>query len=137
MEAPRSRYDLAYGCYLAWGSSVLAVAWIRASHSDEAWVRGAGAVLLLLLPLLLASFIAMLAGVVLSLRLRRHRPLAVLGAASALLIPTLFTDFGSTALHVTIDTVYGLGVAATCGWWFLAGRRQDPSDAPPEPRRDR
>jgi hypothetical protein len=68
---------------------------------------------------------------VLSLVLRRQWTLAVLAGMSILLIPTLFSSYGSTAFHTTIDIVYGVGVTGLSGSWFLVLRwRHRPATVP-------
>lgn len=124
MKTRRFEYDLAYGCFLFWGLTVLSVSVIRASYTDAEWADGAGAILLLFLPLLLASLTAMFVAVVLSIRLWRQLTLVVLAGMTILLIPTLFTKHGSTAFHTTVDIVYGVGVTGMSGLWFLALRRR-------------
>jgi len=124
MKTRRLEHDLAYGCFLLCGLTVLSVSIIRTSYTDADWAGGAGAILLLLLPFLLASSAAMLVAVVLSIRLWRQWPLLVLAGISILLIPTLFTRYGSTAFHTVIDIVYGVVVTVMSGLWFLVLRRR-------------
>jgi hypothetical protein len=121
-RASRFAYDLAHGCFLLWGLTVLSISVIRRSYTDSDWAGGAGAILLLCLPLLLASFLAMLVAMVLSVMLRRQWTLAILAGMSILLIPTFFSRYGSTAFHTTIDILYGVGVTGLSGSWFLALR---------------
>ena len=125
MKGARFEYDLAYGCFLLWGLTVLSISVIRASYTDAEWAGGAGGILLLLLPLILASFIAVLVGIVLSIRLWKHWPLLILAGISVLLtIMDFSTQYGSTAFRNAVSIVYGVGVAAMSGLWFLVLRRR-------------
>lgn|SRR5262245_64989741 len=116
--------DLAYGCFLIWGLTVLSVSVMRASYTNAEWAGGAGALLILFLPLLLASFMALLVAIVLSVRLWRQPTLRWLTGMTFLLIPTLFITYGSTAFHTAVGIAYGVGVTGMCGLWFLALRRR-------------
>ena len=103
---------------------MLSLSVIRASYTDAEWVGGAGAILILLLPLIFASFIGMLVGIVLSIRLWEHLPLVILAGSSVLLITEYFAQFGSTSFQEAVPMAYGVGVAVTSGVWFLSLRRR-------------
>lgn len=120
----RIEYDFAYGCFLLWGLTVLSLSVIRASYTDAEWAGGAGAILLLLLPLILVAFVAMLVGIVLSLRLWKHRPLIILAGMTVLLIAEFSFGYGSNAFQNAVAIVYGVAVAAMFVTWFLVLRRE-------------
>ena len=92
VKGSRAKYDLAYGCFSLWGLTVLSISVIRASYTDSQWANGAGGILLLLLPLILVSFMAMLVGIVLSIRLWKHRPLTIFTGMSVLLFTVSYTE---------------------------------------------
>ena len=124
MKPRRLSYDVAYGCFLLSALTVLSLSVIKASYTDAEWADGAGAILILLLPIILPSFIAMLAGIVLSICLWKHWPLTILAGSSVLFITEQSTQFGSTVFDGAVPFVYGLGVAAMSGFWFLSLRRR-------------
>src|SRR2546430_16572322 len=103
MKTRRLEHDLAYGCFLLCGLTVLAVSIIRTSYTDADWAGRAGAILLLLLPFLLASSTAMLVAAVLSIRLWRQWPLLVLAGISILLIRRSLP--GMVRLHSTPSSI--------------------------------
>ena len=117
----RLGYDVAYGCFLLWALTVLLLGVTRASYTGAEWAGGGGGILLVLLPLILASFIAMLAGIVLSLRLWKHWPLLALSGGSVLelLVTEYFPQVGSAAFTRAVPIAYGVGAAAMSVWWFL------------------
>jgi hypothetical protein len=118
------KHDVAYGCFLLWALTVIALDVLMASFTDNELAQGAGAIILVLLPFLGASFIAMLVGIVLSIFLWKHWPLIIIAGSSVLFVTVYFTEFGSTAFREAVPLVYGIGVAAMSGVWFLFLRRR-------------
>jgi hypothetical protein len=95
---------------------------LRISYTDAEWAGGAAGLLFIFLPVILASYIAMLVGIVLSIRLWRHWPLIALAVLSVLHITETITGYGSTAFQNAVPVAYGVGVAAISGMWFLVLR---------------
>jgi hypothetical protein len=79
---------------------------------------------LVAIPLFLASLMAIVSGIVLSLRLWRDWPLITLSGMSILFLVEFFTEYGSTAFYNAVPVVYGVGVVAISGTWFLVLRRR-------------
>ena len=124
MKTRRLEFDLAYGCFLLWALTVLCISLIRASYTDAEWAGGAGGILLLLGPLILASIIAMLAGILMTIRLWKHWPLMVIAGMTVLLIADIFTEYGSVAFQNTVPIVYSVAASLMSGLWFLFLRRR-------------
>ena len=117
--------DFAHGCFLLWGLTRLSIGVIRARYTDAEWAGGAGGILLLLLPLIFVSFLAMLVGIVLAVRFWNNGLLAFLAGLSVLQIVTEFpTEHGPPAFQKTAPIVYGVIVATGSGLWFLVLRRR-------------
>jgi hypothetical protein len=127
-----SKQDVAYGCFLVWALTVLAAAGVRATFTEDDLAQGAGAIVLVFLPFLAAAFIAMLVGVVLSIRLWRHWPLPVISGCTVLVIAMYSTEFDSSSIQRAVPIAYGVGVAAVSGYWFLNLRRRQTSPAASE-----
>jgi hypothetical protein len=128
----RLKQDVAYGCFLVWALTVLAVAGVRASFTEDDLAQGAGAIILVFLPFVAGAFIAMLVGVVLSILLWGHWPLPVISACTVLVIAIYLREFGSSGFQRAIPIAYGVGVAAMSGYWFLNLRRRHTSPAASE-----
>jgi hypothetical protein len=123
MRGSRGQHDFAYGCYALVGLTVLAMSVYRASYTDGEWSAGAGGLLLIALPLLLASCAAALVGLAMSFQLAQHRPLVVLAWAT---IAVCTLGFGGVwpASQYILPITYGASVLAMCGWWFLLERNR-------------
>ncbi len=124
MQAKQRVYDLAYGCFLFCGLTVFSMSVIRRSYTDAEWAGGAAGLLFILLPVIVASYIAMLIGIVVSIRLWRHWSLLTLAGISVLHITESIIGYGSTAFQNAVPFAYGVGVAAMSGRWFLVLRRR-------------
>jgi hypothetical protein len=59
-------------------------------------------------------------GIVLGMKLPKHWSLVLLLGMSILFVVALFTGYGSTAISI----VYGAGVVAVSGVWFLILRKR-------------
>ncbi|MCH7603193.1 MAG: hypothetical protein IIB54_10530 [Planctomycetes bacterium] len=79
---------------------------------------------LVAIPLFLTSLVAMVSGLVLSVRLWKDRPLVILSGMSILFIAEFLTEYGSTAFYNAVPVVYGVGVVAISSVWFLVLRRR-------------
>jgi len=112
----RSQYDVAYGCFLFCGLVVLSI-------SAVAYVpMGEGTAVFLLfwaVPPFFVSFVCMLIGIVLSVRLWQDRTLLILSVMSVLLIGVMIFEYGSSAFYNAVPVVYGIGVVTVSGVWFL------------------
>ncbi len=64
MKTTQRAYDLAYGCFLVCGLTVLSMRVVRSSYTDAEWAGGAAGLLFIFLPAILASCIATLVGIV-------------------------------------------------------------------------
>jgi hypothetical protein len=128
MRRTRGKYDLAYACFLIFGSTLMSLSIIRASYTDAEWAGGAGGILLILLPLILASFAAILVAVVLSVGLE-DPPLLALTVTAAAPVAS-FVGSGSREFDIFAPIVYGVAVWGIFGLWFVVLRkRYFPSDS--------
>jgi hypothetical protein len=109
--------------------TVLGAAGVRGSFTENDLAQGAGAILLVFLPLVAAALLAMLVGVVLIIRLWRHWPLPVISGCTVLVIAIYSQEFGSPGFQKAVPIAYGVGVAAMSGYWFLSLRRRHTSPA--------
>lgn len=116
MNKDRSKYDLAYGCFLFCGASALVVGIMGAIPMDS----GAAGVLgfLVAIPLALASIGALVVGIVLTLLLWRHWPLLLLSGMTILFVAEIVTEAGPVAFYNAVPFLYGIGSLAICGTWF-------------------
>ena len=118
MKGRRSKYDRAYGCFLICGLAALLGSIMEVVPKDE----GTAALLgfFVAIPLALASFAALAVGIVMCTQLPMHWSRVVLSGMSVLFVAALFTGYGSIAIAI----VYGAGVVAICGVWFLSLRER-------------
>lgn len=123
------KHDVAYGCFLVWALTVLGAASVMGSFTEDDLAQGAGAIVLVFLPFIAAALLAMLVGMVLSIRLWRHWPLPVISVCTVLVVAIYFPEFGSSGFQKSVPIAYGVGVAAMCGYWFLHLRRRHTSPA--------
>lgn len=116
MSKDRSKYDLAYGCFLLCGTSalVIGIASLIPMDSGAAGVLG----FLVAIPLALASLVALIIGIVLSLLLWRHWPLPLLSGMTILFVAEMIVEAGPTMLYNAAPFLYGVGNLAICGIWF-------------------
>lgn len=121
MKGRRSEYDLAYGCFLFSGLTALIISGMSAIPMDSGTAGGLG--FLVAIPLFLASLVAMVSGIVLSVRLWKDWFLVTLSGMSVLFLAEFLTEYGSTAFYNAVPVVYGVGVVAISGVWFLVLRR--------------
>jgi hypothetical protein len=119
MDIRRLKHDIAYGCFLFWALTVIGLEVFVASYTDSELARGAGAMFLILFPFIIISFIVMLVGVVLSIFLWKHWPLIIIAGSSVLFATAEFMEFGLIGSRKPVSWVYGIGVAAMSGAWFL------------------
>ena len=119
MNDRRREYDFAYGCFLVCGLAALFGSLIEIVPKED----GAAALLgfYVALPLVLASFAALVGGIVQCIRLPKRERLVIMSIMSLLFLVALFTDHGS----VTISVLYGLGVGWMSGEWFVVTRKGD------------
>ena len=124
MKTGRLKYDFAYGCFLLCGVTVLSLIGLRASYTDAEWSGGAGGLLLIFLPVILAAGVAMLVGIALGIQLWRHWPLIALAGMSVLFITESLIGYGSVTLQNAVSIAYGAGATAMSGLWFLVLRKR-------------
>lgn len=122
MNRRRGEYDLAYGCFLVCGLTALLGSLMEAVPKDE----GTAALLgfLVAIPLVFASFAALIVGTVQCIRLPNRRRLVILSGISVLFVVALFTGDGSKGFYYAISIIYGLAVVGVSGAWFLILRRR-------------
>lgn len=122
MKGRRAQYDLAYGCFLVCGLTALLGSLMEAIPKDE----GTAALLgfFVAIPLVLASFAALVVGVGLCIRLPNRWPLVILSGMSVLFVAALLTGYGSTPFYYATAIVYGVAVVTISGVWFLILRRR-------------
>lgn len=122
MKGKRSGYDLAHGCFLLCGSSALIISAMGAIPAASGTAGGLG--FLVAIPLSLASLVAMVSGLVLTIRLWKDWSLIILSGMSLLFIAELLSEYGSAAFYNAVPVVYGAGVVAISGAWILVLRRR-------------
>ena len=122
-------HDVAYGCFLVWALTVLGASIVMASLTKDDLAQGAGAIFLVFLPFIGGALIAMLVGIVLSVRLWNHWPLPVISACSVLVVAIYAPDFGTSGFQAAVPIAFGASVVAMCGYWFLKLRRRYTSPA--------
>lgn len=88
---------------------------------DSGMAGGLG--FLVLIPLSLASLVAMFVGIVLSLTILNHWPLLFLSIFSLLFLLEIVTEAGSVSLYNTTGWVYGIITTGLSIWWFLIARK--------------
>lgn len=122
MKGRRAEYDRAYGCFLFCGLAALVGSLMEVIPKDE----GAAALLgfFVAIPLVVASFVALVGGIVLGMKLPKHWSLVLLPGMSILFVAALLTGYGSTAISI----VYGAGVVSVSGVWFLILRKRMAND---------
>jgi hypothetical protein len=110
---------VAYTCFLFGALTVSALGvFLKLFKGEQA------AIIIVLIPFLLASCITMRVGIVLSIFLWKHWPLLIIAVSSVLLARVYYTEFGSDDFQATVSLVYGIVVTAMFGVWFLfLGRR--------------
>ena len=121
MKAGWSERDIAQGCFLLCGLTALVISGAEAISMDQNTAIGFG--FFVAIPLALASLCAMLAGIALTVR-NRNMMLVALSAMSLLFVAEIATEFGSIAFYRAVPLVYGFGVVAISGVWFLVLRKR-------------
>lgn len=121
MKKERLEYDPAYGCFLLCGLTTLIISTIGAIPMDDNTAAGLG--FLVAIPLAIASLVAMVVGIVLSIRIWEDWSLVILSGMSLLFVAGMLTEYGSTAFYNAVPFVYGIGVVAISGAWFLVRRK--------------
>ena len=121
MKAERLKYDFAYGCFLLSGMSALLITVIGKTAKDDNTSALLG--FFVAIPLAFASFAAIVAALVLSIMLR-HWPLLILSALTVLSVAVVAMVHGSEAFYNSAAILYGVGVVAMTGLWFLVLRKR-------------
>jgi hypothetical protein len=119
-----SAADGAYACFLFSGIAVLAVTGLGAVRMNPGTAGTVG--FLVAIPVALVTLGAMALGVLLTIVLRRERPLVILSGMTLLFLAVVVTEPGPGWAGGLVSGTYGLGVAGVCGWWFLSGRKRGP-----------
>ena len=122
MKTGRLKYDLAYGCFLFCGMMALLVTVIGKAAKDDNTSALLG--FFVAIPLAFASFVAVVAALVLSMMLWRHWPLLILSALTVLSAAVVALVHGSEAFYNSAAILYGVGVVAMTGLWFLVLRKR-------------
>lgn len=112
----RSKYDLAYGCFLLCGASAIIVGVMGAIPMDSGTAGVLG--FLVAIPLALASIGALVVGIVLTFLLWRHWPLPLLAGMTILFVAEIATEAGPVGFYNAVPFLYGIGSLAICGIWF-------------------
>jgi hypothetical protein len=128
MERTRGGFDLAYGCFLVGGIGALIISVLIvfplpiAIDNSTAGVVG----LLVLIPLTLFWLGALSLGVVLTGLLWKDWGLVTLSGISVLFLAAAAAaaEADLVAFFSIVPAVYGLGVVAIGGLWFLKRRRR-------------
>lgn len=116
------RRDIAYGCFLIIGFTSLFSSIISAIPMSTGLAGGLG--FLVLLPLSVASLVAMFVGVFLSLTILKHWPLLFLSVFSLLFLLEIITEVGSVIFYNTTGWVYGIITTGFSISWFLFSRKK-------------
>ncbi len=116
------KHDFAYGCFLIIGFTSLFSSIISAIPMDTGLAGGLG--FLVLLPLSVASLVAMFVGVFLSLTILKHWPLLFLSIFSLLFLLEIITEAGSVSFYNTTGWVYGIITTGFSIGWFLFIRKK-------------
>ena len=120
----RLHYDLAYCCFLFLAVGMLAYTAVMASFTKYQLANGAGAIVLVFLPCFGLAAVVLLVGIVLSICLWKHWPLAIIAVSSILGAANIFTV---TPFHTAVRYFCGLGVVAiSCLWFFVLRSRRFP-----------
>ena len=122
MKTGRLKYDFAYGCFSFCGMTALLITIIGKTTKDDNTSALLG--FFVAIPLAFASFAAMVAALVLSMMLWRHWPLLILSALTVLSVAVIALVHGSEAFYNLAAILYGLGVVAMTGLWFLVLRKR-------------
>jgi hypothetical protein len=122
MKTGRLKYDFAYGCFLFCGMTALLITIIGKAAKDDNTSALLG--FFVAIPLAFASIAAMVAALVLSMMLWRHWPLLILSALTVLSVAVIAMVHGSEAFYNSAAILYGVGVVAMTGRWFLVLRRR-------------
>jgi len=119
------RLDRAYACYAYVGLFTMVVLAVVTLPATEAAREGYGMSLILpgtILP------IALVAALVMTVRLRHHRPLLVLGLSTLFLPLVCFVVGVSTPEAISeyamdgVVGIYAVGAVLVPVWWFVKGR---------------
>jgi hypothetical protein len=117
------KYDLAYACFLFCGLAALIASVMEAIPKDD----GTAALLgfFVAVPLVIASFAAIVTATVLSMQLWRHWPLLILCGVSVLAIAVFLMAEGvPKAFYYAVAVLYGVSTVTVSGLWFLVLRRR-------------
>ena len=76
-----------------------------------------------------ASFVALIGGFALCIRLPKRWPLVTLSGMSVLFVLGLLIGSSSAAFYYAISIVYGVGALALSGMWFLILRGREGGSA--------
>jgi hypothetical protein len=122
MKRGRLKNDMAYGCFLFCGMTALLITVFGKAAKDDDTAALLG--FFVAIPLALASFAAMVAALVLSAILWRHWPLLILSGLTVLSVAVVAMVRGSEAFYNSAAILYGVGVVAMTGLWFLVLRKK-------------
>ena len=93
MTETRQKYDIAYGCFLFCGVVALSISCLSFIPMDTGIAGGLG--FLVVIPLSMASLVAMVIGIGYTIRLYHHWPLVALSLLSVLFVAELVAEYGS------------------------------------------
>lgn len=116
--------DLPYGCFLFWGATMLFFMLARLSHTPAQWENGAGGIVLLVFPIVVLAFLALLVGVVLTFWRRREWPLVVLSALDVVAVLGVFVLPLPARLQSVLGFTAVVGTCMVCVIWILFVRRR-------------
>jgi hypothetical protein len=127
---PRRLRSLAYACFLLVGATALLGS--LGSLLPESVVEPAYLGFFVLIPLTLASAIALIAGAVLALKVGRGDPILITLLAVTIVVITIVVVAYSDVMPVRLDgpvidvliSVYGLATLSVCIHWFAVRRHR-------------
>lgn len=122
VKGSRSEYDLAYGCFLLCGLTALVISAMSVIPMDPGSAGGLG--ILVAVPLFLVSLAAMVSGLLLSVRLWKDWSLRILSGMSILFLVEFLFEYGSAGFYNAVTGLYGVGVVAISGAWFVGVRKR-------------
>jgi len=123
-EASKNRLlvDLAYICFLMPGTCALidTVGFGVLGNSNFA----TGLSLMVLIPLAIASLVAVPVGVILSIMVGRELTLIVLSILSVVVVVVVIGEYGNSTLRNSLLGVYGLLAFVLPACWFVVRRKR-------------
>lgn len=122
MPDTRQQYDIAYGCFLFIGVVLLFISILSFIPMGNGVAGGLG--FLVMIPLAIASLMAMVVGIGYSARLYHHWPLVFLSLLSILFVAEMVTEYGPVAFYNMVPVLYGASTCAFSLVWFLILRKR-------------